>query len=250
MRDLGTPETPRALKVRWLDPYTRDEGLALRAWEGRGAVRLYDEAPEWGALLLERLDPYRTLLDPPETEAVGVAARLLRRLAIPAPQAVRAIRTEVDEMAGELRRRRETAGWPSPDGLERMLDLADELGNTGERLLVDCDLHYENVLAATREPWLVIDPKVVAGDLEYGVAPLLWNRSDELDGPADLEMRLARIVDGADLDPARARLWAIVRLVDVTVWSLAAGVGRHAETCRRLLGWLEWERVLDGRRHA
>jgi len=244
----GGSEAPRALKVRWLDPFTRDEGLALRAWNGLGAVRLYDEAPEAGALLLERLDPHRSLLDVPETEAVDVAAGLLRRLAIPAPEGVRAIRTEVDEMAGELRRRRETAGWPSPDRLERLLGLAAELGSTGQGLLVDADLHYENVLAATREPWLVIDPKVVAGDLEFGVAPLLWNRAGELGGPEDLEARLARLVDGAKLDAERARLWSIVRLVDVAVWSLSTGVGRHVDACRRLLDWLEWERLVPDRR--
>ena len=44
------------------------------------------------------------------------------------------------------------------------------------------DLHYANVLAADREPWLVIDPKPMSGDPHYEPAPLLWNRWDELDG--------------------------------------------------------------------
>ncbi len=37
---------------------------------------------------------------------------------------------------------------------------------TEERLLCT-DLHAENVLAAEREPWLVIDPKPFVGDPTY-----------------------------------------------------------------------------------
>ena len=48
--------------------------------------------------------------------------------------------------------------------------------------LIHGDLHYENVLAGDREPWLVIDPKPTSGDPHYEVAPLLWNRWDELRG--------------------------------------------------------------------
>ena len=46
--------------------------------------------------------------------------------------------------------------------------------------MIHGDLHYENVLAADREPWLAIDPKPMAGDPHYEVAPMLWNRWDEV----------------------------------------------------------------------
>ena len=70
------------------------------------------------------------------------------------------------------------------------------------------DLHFQNVLAGTREPWLVIDPKPLAGDLEWGVIPLFWNRFTE----STLDERFALIVasqragrrEGARLD-ARTR---------------------------------------------
>ena len=48
--------------------------------------------------------------------------------------------------------------------------------------LIHGDLHYENVLAADREPWLVIDPKPMSGDPHYEIAPMLWDRWDELAG--------------------------------------------------------------------
>src|SRR5579862_3632204 len=36
------------LKVGWVDESTAYEALALSAWNGHGAVRLYAAQPEWG----------------------------------------------------------------------------------------------------------------------------------------------------------------------------------------------------------
>lgn len=45
------------------------------------------------------------------------------------------------------------------------------------------DLHYDNVLAGTREPWLAIDPKAIVGDPCHEAIAPLWNRMSELVGP-------------------------------------------------------------------
>src|SRR5205807_836745 len=61
----------------------------------------------------------------------------------------------------------------------KLADLGRELAATqGELVLVHQDLHGDNVLAAQREPWLVIDPKPLAAEREFAVAPIV--RSDEL----------------------------------------------------------------------
>ena len=71
------------------------------------------------------------------------------------------------------------------------------------------DLHFANVLAATREPWLAIDPKPVNGDPHYEVAPLLWNRWDEVLAASSVRSAVRRrfeaVVDAAGLDEVRAR---------------------------------------------
>lgn len=247
VRRIESPRERAMLKIRWLDASTEQEALALRTWDGRGAVRLIEEDSSTGALLLERLDPHTSLLDVPESEAVDVAGALLRRLAVPAPAGIRPIAREVAEMAEELPRRWEQAGRPIPrTRLDRLLGLAGELADTDARLMVNCDLHYENVLAGTREPWLAIDPKVVAGDLEYAVAPLLWNRTAELSGPRDLTARFVRIADRAGLDPDRARRWSVIRLAENLVWSRSVGQQEGGEHSRRLLDWLDWELLLGG----
>lgn len=100
------------------------------------------------------------------------------------------------------------------------------------------DLHYENVLAGTREPWLVIDPKPVAGDLEFGVIPLLWNRMEE----STLDDRLAALVAVAGLDAELARAWTLVRAVVNFLWAVEADDGFAAS----LLEIAQWSATLDG----
>lgn len=248
----------RMLKVRWVDASTAQEGIALRIWNGQGAVQLVAEDEEAGALLLERLDPERSLADVPEEEAVRVAARLLGRLAVAAPPEVRTVADAVNASADELPALWERARPSFPrNTLEQVLALAlalaDSAGSGGTRRsprVVNCDLHYENVLRGTREPWLAIDPKILAGDLEYAVAQLIWNRASELATPRDLDRRLAAITAGAGLDAGRALRWTVVRLVEYWLWAAGTGQPEGPETCRRLLDWLRWETVLEGLRRG
>lgn len=81
-------------------------------------------------------------------------------------------------------------------------------------LLANRDMHYQNVLAGDREPWLVIDPKVMRGDAEFGLAPLLWRRLEEAGGPAGLRRRFDALVGEAGLDAELARGWTLLRAVD------------------------------------
>jgi hypothetical protein len=50
---------------------------------------------------------------------------------------------------------------------------ARQHGPPAGKFLVNYDIHYDNVLAGTREPWLVVDPKPITGDLEYGMAQVV-----------------------------------------------------------------------------
>jgi streptomycin 6-kinase len=52
---------PCVLKIAGPEHDAIGEALALGAWNGNGAVRLLEADREHGALLLERLDPDRTL---------------------------------------------------------------------------------------------------------------------------------------------------------------------------------------------
>jgi streptomycin 6-kinase len=147
------------LKLSWPAERAVDEARALAAWRGQGAVLLLKADAQVGALLLERLDATLTLDSLELRAAAQVAGRLLRRLAIPAPEGVRRLRAVANAIAVSLPGRQERLGRPVPKGwLATAGGLAHELGTSAGDRLVHADLHYGNVLAGNREPWLAIDP--------------------------------------------------------------------------------------------
>lgn len=206
------------------------EAAALLAWGGRGAVRLLAARPEPGALLLERLDAGRSLRSLPAPDAAAIAGRLLRRLAIPAPAGLPRLRETSAVLARSLPARQQSLGCPvPPPWLEAAVGLCRELGPGASDLLVHGDLHHDNVLLGTREAWLAIDPKPVAGDPEYGVGEPLWTAA------ADPRRLLSIVVDAGGLDAGRARGWAIVRAVDYWLWGLENGLTEDPRRCRRVV---------------
>ncbi len=224
------------LKIPWLEAATKDEAAALAAWNGRGAVQLLDAAPEAGAMLLERLDGQRTLSRVDLTQALAIAGRLLRRLAIPAPPGFRQLSAVAEDLQRTLpvRWARYQRSMPQRH-LEYACDLARQLGPSAGGLLVNYDLHYDNVLAGEREPWLAVDPKVVAGDLEYGLAQLLWCRLEEIEAQSGLEHHFAALVEAAAVNPELARGWTIVRCVDYWLWGLSVGLTEDPVRCARIV---------------
>lgn len=94
------------------------------------------------------------------------------------------------------------------------------------KVLLCTDLHAGNVLAARREPWLVIDPKPYLGDPAYDVLQHLLNCDARLAAdPAGLADRMAGLTG---LDCGRVRLWLFARSVQESAGSpLMRQVARH-----------------------
>ncbi|MFC6286688.1 aminoglycoside phosphotransferase family protein [Nocardioides sp. GCM10027113] len=219
------------------DDESLHEHLALQHWGGRGAVRLLRADPSRRALLLERLH-LRDLTETWDLEACEVVAGLYGRLHLPAPPQLRTVTSYVEQWAAALGEMPRNA--PIPRRLvEQALSLARDLvadpASTGR--MVHGDLHYENVLAADREPWLAIDPKPMSGDPHYEPAPMLWNRVDELAGDLrdGLRRRFHTLVDVAGLDEDRARAWVVLRMVLNAHWSVedAGRAGRALDRDER-----------------
>ena len=200
-------------------------------------MRLLDAALEQHALLLERLDYGRTLNDVDLAEAIDIAGRLLRRLAIPAPPGLHPLPARAGDIARDLPGLWERTGRPLPRPvLDEVCDLARRFAATRPaHLLVNFDLYYDDVLAGDREPWLVVDPMVVAGDPEYGIGPLLWRRLEDIEAQGGIVRHFNAIIDAAELDPDLACEWTLVRCVEYWLWGLGAGLTYDPARCARIV---------------
>ena len=219
----ATGGRPAALKITWDgDVESEHEGLALQAWAGEGAVRLLRADPHRRALLLERLIP-EDLTALGDVEACEVVGGLYHRIHIPALPQLRTITSYVATWTDALQQMPRNAPIP-----RRLVEQASALARdfvadeASIGTLIHGDLHYENVLAGQRDPWVVIDPKPMSGDPHYEPAPMLWNRWDELAGDirGGVRRRFHALVDSAGLDEERARDWVVVRMVLNAHWSV------------------------------
>jgi streptomycin 6-kinase len=219
VRDLAGTEL--VLKVAWRHSEALHEADGLRAWAGRGAVRLYatEELDDTVGLLLEVCRPGTPLAFRPEPEQDLVVSDLLRRLWIVPPPGhpFRSLQVMCDQWADEFEVKVATGRSRLDPGLAREgMRLFRSLPATAERDVLLCtDLHAENVLAAEREPWLFIDPKPYVGDPTYDPLQHLLNCEDRLRAdPRGLAIRLADLLE---LDRDRLVVWLFARCVQESV---------------------------------
>ncbi len=222
-----TSNRPAVLKVSFPDEESEHEHLALQHWQGAGAVQLLKADPHRRAMLLERLHPER-LLEVADLEACEVVAGLYAQLHVPAMPQLRLLTEYVDRWAEEMLALPRNAPLPRrmvEQAVALSRDFVSDPASTGT--LIHADLHYENVMAADRQPWLAIDPKPMSGDPHYEPAPMLWNRFDELGASRSgqsvrngVRRRFHTLVDHAGLDENRARDWVVVRMMNNATWRL------------------------------
>ncbi len=222
------------------DQESLHESLALQHWHGDGVVRLLRADPHRRALLLERLHR-RDLTGLWDVEACEIVAGLYQRIHRPAFPQLATVTSYVERWLDNLGRMSADAPIPRrmvEQALSIGRDLVDDPASVGR--VVHGDLHYENVLASDREPWLVIDPKPMSGDPHYELAPMLWNRFDELsdDVRGGLRRRFHTLVDVAALDEARARDWVVVRMILNAHWSVEDAVRAGRPLSREDRDWI------------
>jgi streptomycin 6-kinase len=226
---------PAVLKIIFPHREAEHEATALRVWDGDGAVRLLEYDEERWAMLLERCEPGTLLARTEPESALDVFIELLPRLWRAAGAPFRPLAEEAAWWIDVLPAEWERAGKPFDRRLvDRAIGLLRELSDSqSEQVLLHQDLHGDNVLAAEREPWLVIDPKPLAGEREFGVAPIV--RDVELGrGRRDLLRRFDRLTADLGLDRERARGWTIGQTI---AWSFDTSyLPQHVELVQWLLG--------------
>jgi streptomycin 6-kinase len=235
MPATGRDGRPLVLKLQLPDRESRFEAAALARWNGDGAVSLIAHDESRRALLLERCEPGLPLSTLEARAALDVMVDLLPRLWVPAAEPFRSLSEEAGELAREMHADWERTGRSVE---ARLIDAATEAfrelaATQGEQVLVNQDLHADNVLSARREPWLLIDPKPLVGEREFGVAAIV--RGGELGRARDAVIyRLDRVSAELGLDRDRVRLWTMAHTIS---WAFEgeAPLPGHVETATWLL---------------
>lgn len=211
------------------------EAAALAWWDGAGAVRLLAADPDDPfVLLLERCTPGTRLVerdDLPAEERLRTVGGLLTRLwatSVPSAAPFESVADVTAEWAALAETRMRELAPPFDPGLVRRgTDLLRTLPRDAARsVVVHGDANPGNVLAAVREPWLVIDPKPMVGDPAYDLCPVLVQVDDPFraaDPQPAVRHRVA-VLAGATGEPAdRIAAWCTARLVESALWSVSRG---------------------------
>ena len=231
LRTTRADGEPVVLKLQYPHREAEHEAEALAHWDGNGAVRLLAHDPDRHALLLELCEPGTPLFGLDQDAALEVLVELLPRLWQPSDRAFISLADEAAHWAATLPDLWARAGRPfERDLLAAALETTDELTATqGEQVLLHQDLHTGNVLSAAREPWLVIDPKPLLGEREFGLAPIV--RGAELGHSREHVLhRLDRLSRELGLDRRRACGWTFVQTlawsIDTVVWTEMVEIAR------------------------
>ncbi len=251
-RDWGlTVGTPYPLSFHYVAPVRRAGGspavlkiglaaaghIAMEAdtlafLGGRAAVEVLARDDGRGALLLERAEPgvtLRTLVREHDEQATAVLIDMMRRLHRPAPAglALEELSSRVTTFDAHLAR------YPGDDPFPRRLVerarelLAELCASASRRVVLHGDLHHENVLSASREPWLAIDPHGVLGDPGYEIGAVLYNPFGGDEPLLDLlPARVEQFSDGLGMPVDRVVAWGFVQAVLSEVWDAESGLWR------------------------
>ncbi|MGX1807416.1 aminoglycoside phosphotransferase family protein [Nocardia sp. NPDC055321] len=225
------------LKIPVVDEENVGEPAGLFAYAGDGAVRLYEFDPVTGAMLLEWARPGTELVFQPGfpsneglPENIGrveLACGLYRRLRRPAvaiPDDYPAIPAAAD-MVAEWK---ELFLDPEPDIaqlipaplLEHAAGWCEKLSvPDGPLLIVNRDTHLGNIVAAQREPWLMIDPKPYVGEAAFDAGFLVMIQVQSAPTPEHARAVVDRTAAALEIDAERARGWAFMRAMEEIVWA-------------------------------
>jgi streptomycin 6-kinase len=236
------------LKIPVVDEENVGEAAGLYCYAGDGAVRLHDYDPDSGALLLEWARPGTPLLAQPgfpsleglpeHADKVDVACRLYRRLRRP-PVALPDGYPDIPTVSAVLADWSVRFGQPKPELVHAvpstLLDAAvarcAELARPqGPPVVVNRDTHLGNIVAAEREPWLLIDPKPYLGEAAFDIGFLIMIRIQRLPTAEHAKRMVTDTAVATGVDPGRACRWAFLRAMEEISWA----VDDHAPADLRL----------------
>jgi len=204
-------------------PVTHDHITGLRAWSGRGAVRLFAHDATIRATLMELCVPGTDAADLSPTDADDVAAEVLPQLwaaAIPTSTRMETLVRHAAVRAQLMEERATEFGdVVDPGPFREAARMFTSLpASTGRAVLLHGDFHRRNVLRSERG-WLAIDPSAMSGDPSFDVARFLMNEMDD----AATGRRADALADRLGLERERTMAWLFALATQAGSWFLSVG---------------------------
>lgn len=204
------------LKIGYPHEESRFEADALRHF-GEAAVHVYRSSEDGFALLMERCDPGTDLWQLDEREADGVACQILPKIWSTSARGTpfTHLSVAVEQWWIDLDNDIHEGNYEPCLVDSAKTTAAMLLSSQPAQVVLHGDFHPANVLAAKREPWLVIDPKPLIGDPAFDLAQWLYNRyapAAATGAPGvHLQNQINRFARALDLDRDRIAGWAFVK---------------------------------------
>ena len=215
---------PSVLKLSMLSIEQQRELAALKAYNKKGAVGLYDSDPSEGALLLERLLPGRSLLDlftSADEQATHIACTIIKQLEqalVPDTDLFLTIKEWFEPLF-------KTSSTQIPDEYyKEARTWATELLEVDDSYtLAHGDLHHTNILESQRG-WVSIDPKGVLAPAGFDVGCYMRNPLtllDHTDYKRITGRRFEQFADELSLDRAFLVRMSYCQAMLSAVWAVA-----------------------------
>ena len=198
-----------------------NEAETLKLYAGCGAVEFLKLDSNRLALLIEKLNPGKTLKNifvGDEDAAIETAVAILREI-VRKPLEKHNFVFLQDWFAGFEKAK--NTDFPAVP-LEKAQKFYEEL-SAAESFLIHGDFHHENVLSAERKKFLVIDPKGIIGQIGYEISVFLNNHVWWLEKDKDLSKKLdyaiSKFSEAFEISASDLRKWAYAQGVLSAWWT-------------------------------
>lgn len=200
----------------------------LPLFNSKGMVKQLKQDKNQAVMLLESIKPGISVATLDDDKATEAMAKVMQNFWVATPNPDNHIVKVFEWSKGFQKLRDRFAGSTEPLP-KSLVNRAEEiymelLGSNDPQLLLHGDLHHDNVISATREPWLAVDPKGIIGPKERETAPMLVNPKGFIlkhtNPKALLRRRITILSDVLGLEKDKIIAWGFAQTVLSVIWTL------------------------------
>jgi streptomycin 6-kinase len=206
------------------NPEIFNEAKFLQLADGNGAVKLFRSDEKRRAILLEKLIAganLREVCRNDEGKAIEIAIPIMRGL-LKEPPANSEFR-QLEDWFNNFFEKAPKTNFPFEFQNKARQYFIELSYDSKQKFLIHGDFHHENILSATREAFLAIDPKGIIGDIGYEIGVFLnnhlWWLASETNLPDKLDNAVREFSEAFEIKTLDLRKWAYAQMVLSAWWT-------------------------------